>query len=292
MNAPLTPGDWEFLSAYLDGQLTEAEKRRAQDLLARRADLRQAFEELRRTRAALRAAPHRRAPRNFTLTPAMARQARSAFHWGWVPSFSFASALAAVLFVLSFIFRLSPLGLPAMAPMAAPAPLAVQSERAAQQKNLAESPTAAPLILWNDPGSASSGAGGGLAAGAPLVDQALAATPETAAQVYASPATPTPTPPLKSAAAPQATTNTAQDNQTSSAAASPILGVAPTEAQGQIVTDAYRQADQPQTVEAAPYAVASPAPASLNWTWVQAGLAGIALVCGLAAFILWWRSRH
>ena len=24
MNAPLTPGDWEFLSTYLDGQLTEA----------------------------------------------------------------------------------------------------------------------------------------------------------------------------------------------------------------------------------------------------------------------------
>ena len=86
MNPPLTPKDWELISTYLDGQLTGTEKRLLMDQLALRPELNQGLEELRRTRAVLRAAPRRRAPRNFTLTPAMVSQTRRRFSWGWAPS--------------------------------------------------------------------------------------------------------------------------------------------------------------------------------------------------------------
>ncbi|MDO8944767.1 MAG: hypothetical protein Q7U75_16420 [Desulfobacterales bacterium] len=315
MNALLTPGDWEFLSAYLDGQLTEAEQRRAQAVLARRADLRQGYEELRRTRAVLRAAPRRRAPRNFTLTPAMVRQVRPVFRWGWAPSFRLASALATFLFVLSFFFRLSPAGLPAMAPMTAPAPLAAQSGRVMQEKTQLDSSTTPPIIIWNDSGrgNAPAGAGDGVGSGptrAPAAGKAVQgdADPTTPASRGASaelnpPAAAaaggkTPTPLLKSAAAPalQSTTAAAQEDLAASGATGPILGVAPTGERGQAVSDVYSgtEALGNWRVQAAPSDDASSrqAQAPSMWIWLQAGLAGMALVCGLAAYVLWWRSRH
>jgi len=163
MNAPLTPQDWEFLSTYLDGQLSPAEARRAQDVLARRPELGPALDELRRTRAVLRAASRRRAPRNFTLTPAMARQARprSWFHFGWAPSLRFTSALATLLLVLSFFVRLPATGLPA-APLAAQAPMAAQADGfAAQEKAAANEASVPPIIIWNDGGRGAAGLGAG-----------------------------------------------------------------------------------------------------------------------------------
>ncbi len=64
--------DVERLSAYLDGELSQAERARLESRLARDAGLSAALDELRATRALLRRTPRRRAPRNFTLTPKMA----------------------------------------------------------------------------------------------------------------------------------------------------------------------------------------------------------------------------
>lgn len=64
--------EWEALSAYLDNQLPPKDRARLEARLKQEADLRQALEELRRTRAVLRSQRPLRAPRNFTLTPAMA----------------------------------------------------------------------------------------------------------------------------------------------------------------------------------------------------------------------------
>jgi hypothetical protein len=110
MRAQLSIRDYEQLSAYLDGQLSIAEKRRLEARLNEQPELRSALEELGETRSLLRMAPRKRAPRNFTLTPSMVResqpQRRSLLNM--FPALSFASALAALALVFSFLFELSP----------------------------------------------------------------------------------------------------------------------------------------------------------------------------------------
>lgn len=76
MKKAITEKDLEALSAYLDGALSEKERQRMASLLKERADLRQEFAALQRTRALLRSQPRIRAPRRFTLTPEMVRQKR------------------------------------------------------------------------------------------------------------------------------------------------------------------------------------------------------------------------
>ena len=64
----LTSQDWLLLSAYLDNQLSEIEKRQVDERLQADPECRQALEALRRTSMLLRSLPVRRVPRNFTLS--------------------------------------------------------------------------------------------------------------------------------------------------------------------------------------------------------------------------------
>jgi anti-sigma factor RsiW len=94
--------EWEALSAYLDNQLPEKDRARLEARLKRESELRQALEELRRTRAVLRSQRPLRAPRNFTLTPAMAGVRRRGARPLGSPFgvLRLASALAMIFFVL------------------------------------------------------------------------------------------------------------------------------------------------------------------------------------------------
>ncbi len=103
--------DWERLSAYLDGQLAPRQRARLEARLEQEADLRQAFEALRRTRAFLRRLPARRAPHHFTLTPGQAGL-RPPLPRA-VPALRWAAALALLLFFCS-------LTVPSLPPLAAP----------------------------------------------------------------------------------------------------------------------------------------------------------------------------
>jgi anti-sigma factor RsiW len=111
--------DVELLSAYLDGQLSSSEAARLESRLERERDLRGAMQDLRASRTALRALPRRKAPRNFTLQPHMARleaPAPTAF-----PVLRFASVLASVLFLATVAVNgLTPLAASRLA--AAPGP--------------------------------------------------------------------------------------------------------------------------------------------------------------------------
>lgn len=93
----LTDREWLLLSAYLDEQLSDKEKRQVEDLLQAKPASRNALEGLRRTRQVLQFLPVHRVPRNFTLR---ADQVRKPF----LPSFShvlsYSSALAALLLVV------------------------------------------------------------------------------------------------------------------------------------------------------------------------------------------------
>jgi hypothetical protein len=95
----MNPRDLELLSAYLDGQLNPSDSARLEVRLAADESLHSVLSDLRSTRGLLRQLPFRRAPRNFTLTPQMARLKPPAPRT--VPVFRFATALAAFLFVIS-----------------------------------------------------------------------------------------------------------------------------------------------------------------------------------------------
>jgi hypothetical protein len=97
MNTP-SFRDVEQLSAYLDGQLSEAEMSRLESRLKSEPTLAATLADLRQARSILRRTPKRRSPRNFTLTPKMAGIRppipRS------VPALGWASAAAMVVFVV------------------------------------------------------------------------------------------------------------------------------------------------------------------------------------------------
>ncbi|MCJ7658985.1 MAG: hypothetical protein MUO67_07530 [Anaerolineales bacterium] len=63
--------DWEALSTYLDGQLSNREHTRLEARLKSDPDLQSALEDLRQTRSVIRSLPKLRVPRNFSLTPEM-----------------------------------------------------------------------------------------------------------------------------------------------------------------------------------------------------------------------------
>ena len=89
----------EQLSAYLDGQLSQSSRTRLETRIHSDPAMASALEELRQTRAFLRRTPHRRAPRNFTLTPGMV-----GIHPPvptLVPVLSWASAVAMLFFIFT-----------------------------------------------------------------------------------------------------------------------------------------------------------------------------------------------
>ncbi|MFZ6026760.1 MAG: hypothetical protein ACOYYS_03505 [Chloroflexota bacterium] len=106
----LSPHDLEQLSAYLDRELSPQDTARLETRLWKDADLRDALDELDRTRAMLRSLPRLRAPRNFTLSAEYARRKTAPRLY---PLFGFASALAVVLLIAVLIFDWFGLWMPA-----------------------------------------------------------------------------------------------------------------------------------------------------------------------------------
>ncbi len=93
--------DVEQLSSYLDGGLSPSDSARLKTRLASDLELASALDALRAARSLLRRMPHRRAPRNFLLTPKMVGR-RPPLPRSY-PVFRFATALATLLFGLSFL---------------------------------------------------------------------------------------------------------------------------------------------------------------------------------------------
>ncbi len=199
--------DLERLSAYLDGQLSDSERSALHERLQREAPLALALEELRQVREALRALPPVRLPRNFTLTPEMAGQARPRTSRGF--AFAWGSAFATLALAVVAVADLAGGGLMA-ARQAAPAMQAAELQ-------VAPALTAAPAgplpraaadnqtdqsSLGESTALSGAQAGYGAAtetASAPLLAQekssAPTATPEPVESYrYSAPITPTPIP--------------------------------------------------------------------------------------------------
>ena len=91
--------DLQALSAYLDGQVSQPDRKRLEARIAADPQLASALDELRQTRTLLRRTPKRRAPRNFTLTPKMAGIRPPVPRL--VPVLSWGSAVAALFFIFT-----------------------------------------------------------------------------------------------------------------------------------------------------------------------------------------------
>lgn len=134
MRALISDRDYEKLSAYIDGQLSSRERGKFEEQLRARADLRAALEDMQRMRAVLRQAPRRRAPRNFTLTPAMVgeRKPRTSPWAGLIPVMSLTSALAALALVVILAVQLAPGAQPQTVAMQVPQTEAAEAAPAAE----------------------------------------------------------------------------------------------------------------------------------------------------------------
>ncbi|GAB4110232.1 MAG: zf-HC2 domain-containing protein [Roseiflexaceae bacterium] len=140
MSTPISPqlnsDDTELLSAYLDQQLNDQERRALEARLDRDADLRQQLEELRATVTLLRSLEPLRPPRSFTIAPEQAQRPRA----GWL-NWLLATPIAAALGIaLLFAFNTSG-GSPAMQMAAAPTAMAESAD--VQRSALGEAVTMA-----------------------------------------------------------------------------------------------------------------------------------------------------
>jgi hypothetical protein len=95
----ISPRDIERLSAYLDGALQPGERSQLDQRLRAEPALAAVLKDLEGTRALLRRVAQRRAPRSFTLTPAMAWGERKRVIGGW-NSFNLVSAVATLMLIV------------------------------------------------------------------------------------------------------------------------------------------------------------------------------------------------
>lgn len=249
MKAKLSPKDWILLSSYLDDELDPREKARVEARLQEQPALREALASLQRTKAVLRRAPARRVPHNFTLPASMART-KPARAFLVVPGLLWSSAAVAVVSIL-FVVGTLVTGQLFGAHMAA-APRDLTSNQAEVSAPAAQATQAPPIVVWGGStgqggaagsGGAAEGTGIGGGAGAGDSGQFTIYPTEPPSILKAAPvgtatsefgllpeaATPTPVPTAPALAAEPLT------------GSGPILGVAPTEQQGEILPETNRQ---------------------------------------------------
>jgi hypothetical protein len=97
MRMILSDRDWELLSAYMDGQLSNGKRTQLEARMKSNPELRAALEDLTQTRTMLRSLPRLKAPRSFKLTSEMVGQKQPKRLY---PFFQFASALTSLMLVL------------------------------------------------------------------------------------------------------------------------------------------------------------------------------------------------
>ncbi len=128
------------LNAYIDGALSDRERRRFEKELAGDPRLQAELKEIEAVRAALRRLPRVRPPRNFTLDPAAYGVPRPYRAGQWYPVLRTATAFAALAFVFLLALNLF------LTPGGAPSALSEISNDAAREA-AAEADLAAPATM-------------------------------------------------------------------------------------------------------------------------------------------------
>ena len=138
----LTAREWQLLSIYADEQTSARQQKKAEELLQKNPDARDALDQIRNTKNMLASLPDLKAPRNFTLKDAPARKVN-------LPTFfnvlRFSAATAALLFIVVVVMNL----FPSLNPLQTAA--VYQDDRSqmmaaeTQQEGVTESPD---IIFW------------------------------------------------------------------------------------------------------------------------------------------------
>lgn len=257
MATKLSPRDLILLSSYLDDELTPREKAWVETRLNTHPEFREALAGLQRTKEVLRRAPARRVPRNFTLPASMA-QSKPNLTLRLVPALRLSSAVAALVSVFLMVGMFVSSGLRMASPVADTAgkeAMTLQSAPAAE----AEQPQQPPVVYWGGPPTPqASGMGGAGGAGCPEIGPCGGGAADTVPSAgsngvgggdggFVPPpmvmATQPPAifkaQPTAQAELPQPTTTPAAEEPVSGSG--PILGVAPSEEQGEILPETNRQ---------------------------------------------------
>ena len=281
MKTPLSPQDWQNLSAYLDHQLSTREQAHLEERLIQQPELREGLEELRETRLMLRSVPRRKLPHAFTLTRAMAAE-QSRRRSIWAPVFGVSSLASFLLLIVSILFALGPRA----------------AQVAMQEAPAAPVPTA-QIVYWGGlPAAEGMGGGGGGDVGTPLgmgggepspqmkaeAAQPLQAPQATQVPMAVQKAMPTETtlPDMRETPTdiPRAMDSTTANEP--SGGGNPILGIRPTNEQGQMLP----------TVVTASVERAENQPTAMNSMAVwRMALLILSLLTGAAALFLWRRSH-
>jgi len=157
--------DLELLSAYIDNELTAAERVNLERRLSSEPTLKAELDELRFATGLLHEIETVRPPRSFALDPATAPRPQRFVPWAWVMQLS--SGLAGLALVLLATVQFLAGGSMASAPMAAreapaaqaPAPMAqIAAPTAAPTPELMALATAAPAATMAPPMAAAQGA--------------------------------------------------------------------------------------------------------------------------------------
>lgn len=310
MKAPLSSKDYEVLSACLDDQLGPADKMQLEAKLKADSDMRLAFEELTATRTLLRKAKQYRAPRNFTLSPEMARKHRRQSFFVRLPTYRFSMALSALSLLVVLVLEITNLMPMGAAPQYALAPAAAPLQMEKAMSTQAAEPEATMEIQWQN-GITANGFGGG------SPDQPLAPAPEAEFKVQPSGGGGNGNEPIESPLAgpvqlPAASiagltdsaplpmpTTTPSDAQRSTAAeqnTNPILGIPPEGDGGKMITSNGELEEIPaQALELSQFdrqAETKPEPALPAWRTVELALLALAVLTGATAFLFRRSSRR
>jgi len=176
-----------LISNSLDSRLSEKEQLELNKILADNADARSLLESIKSVKIALRSAPRRNAPRNFTLSSQSAKSLRHKAIAFPIYRFTaaFSSVAAIILLSYSFLFN---------TPSAAPAKLTVQAPALMSAESASNSPSSLqvngqPIIItWNSPGGFGGGGGDANTLSAKAMDDGI--TLESAAPPMAAPQAP------------------------------------------------------------------------------------------------------
>ena len=97
----------ETLNAYADGELSARERRQFEAELAENAALRAELAQLRQVKDGVRQLPRARAPRNFTLDPAVYGRPQPQPAYELYPALRVATAVAAFFFIIAVVLDLA-----------------------------------------------------------------------------------------------------------------------------------------------------------------------------------------
>lgn len=125
----------ETLNAYLDGELSARERRHFEQELEQDAALRAELAQLRQVKQGIGQLPRARAPRNFTLDPAVYGRPQPQPAYELYPVLRVATALAAFFFIIAVVLDLATPAGGLGQPLAA---FSVQQEPAAAEVDMAE----------------------------------------------------------------------------------------------------------------------------------------------------------